>query len=67
MTTVFLVDDHEVVRRGVADLLSAHDDLDVIGDAGSVAEALVRIPALNPDGGGPRRAAPRRKRGGAVS
>ncbi len=48
MTTVFLVDDHEVVRRGVADLLGAHDDLDVIGDAGSVAEALVRIPALNP-------------------
>jgi two-component system, NarL family, response regulator DevR len=49
MTTVFLVDDHEVVRRGVADLLGAHDDLEVIGDAGSVAEALARIPALKPE------------------
>lgn len=49
MTTVFLVDDHEVVRRGVADLLSAHEDLEVVGDAGSVAEALARIPALRPD------------------
>ncbi|MCD2195829.1 response regulator transcription factor [Actinomycetospora endophytica] len=49
MTTVFLVDDHEVVRRGVADLLGAHEDLTVVGDAGSVAEALARIPALNPE------------------
>ncbi|MDT7744839.1 MAG: two-component system, NarL family, response regulator DevR [Actinomycetota bacterium] len=49
MTTVFLVDDHEVVRRGVADLLGAHEDLEVIGDAGSVSEALARIPALNPE------------------
>lgn len=49
MTTVFLVDDHEVVRRGVADLLSAQDGLEVVGDAGSVAEALARIPALRPD------------------
>ena len=49
MTTVFLVDDHEVVRRGVADLLGAHDDLEVVGDAGSVAEALARIPALAPE------------------
>jgi two-component system response regulator DevR len=49
MTTVFLVDDHEVVRRGVADLLSAHEGLEVVGDAGSVAEALARIPALRPD------------------
>jgi two-component system, NarL family, response regulator DevR len=49
MTTVFLVDDHEVVRRGVADLLSAQEGLEVVGDAGSVAEALARIPALRPD------------------
>ncbi len=49
MTTVFLVDDHEVVRRGVAELLGAHEDLEVVGDAGSVAEALARIPALDPD------------------
>jgi two-component system response regulator DevR len=49
MTTVFLVDDHEVVRRGVAELLGAHEDLVVVGDAGSVAEALARIPALDPE------------------
>lgn len=46
---VFLVDDHEVVRRGVADLLEEEPDLTVIGQAGSVAEALARIPALRPD------------------
>jgi DNA-binding NarL/FixJ family response regulator len=46
---VFLVDDHEVVRRGVADLLEEEDDLTVIGQAGSVAEALARITALRPD------------------
>lgn len=48
MVTVFLVDDHEVVRRGLVDLLSAESDLEVIGEAGSVAEALARIPALRP-------------------
>jgi two-component system response regulator DevR len=47
--TVFLVDDHEVVRRGVGDLLDEEEDLTVIGQAGSVAEALARIPALRPD------------------
>lgn len=49
MLTVFLVDDHEVVRRGVGDLLDEEEDLQVVGQAGSVAEALARIPALNPD------------------
>ena len=49
MVTVFLVDDHEVVRRGLIGLLSAEPDLDVIGEAGSVAQALARIPALRPD------------------
>lgn len=49
MLTVFLVDDHEVVRRGVADLLDDEDDLTVIGQAASVAEALARIPAVRPD------------------
>ncbi|BBY32659.1 DNA-binding response regulator [Mycolicibacter minnesotensis] len=49
MVTVFLVDDHEVVRRGLIDLLGADPELDVVGEAGSVAEALARIPALNPD------------------
>jgi two-component system response regulator DevR len=49
MVTVFLVDDHEVVRRGLIDLLGADPDLDVIGEAGTVAEAMARIPALRPD------------------
>ena len=49
MTTVFVVDDHEVVRRGVADLLASHEDLTVVGEAGSVSEAMARIPALMPD------------------
>jgi DNA-binding NarL/FixJ family response regulator len=47
--TVFLVDDHEVVRRGVGDLLDEEADLTVVGQAGSVAEAMARIPALKPD------------------
>jgi len=46
---VFLVDDHEVVRRGVADLLETDPDLTVIGEASSAAQALARIPALRPD------------------
>jgi two-component system, NarL family, response regulator DevR len=49
MVTVFLVDDHEVVRRGLADLLASDPELEVIGDAGSVSEAKVRIAALKPD------------------
>jgi two-component system response regulator DevR len=47
--TVFLVDDHEVVRRGVAELLDDEPDLTVIGQAASVSEALVRVPAAEPD------------------
>jgi len=46
---VFLVDDHEVVRRGVADLLEEAENLTVIGQASSVSQALARIPALRPD------------------
>jgi two-component system, NarL family, response regulator DevR len=49
LVKVFLVDDHEVVRRGLIDLLGADPDLDVVGEAGSVAEAMVRIPAASPD------------------
>ena len=49
MVKVFLVDDHEVVRRGLIDLLSADPELNVIGEAGSVGEAQARIPALRPD------------------
>jgi DNA-binding NarL/FixJ family response regulator len=47
--TVFLVDDHEVVRRGVAEMLDEEDDLTVVGQASSVSEALARVPALRPD------------------
>src|ERR1700741_2679132 len=46
---VFLVDDHEVVRRGLIELLRADPELDVVGEAGSVAEAMARIPAASPD------------------
>jgi len=46
--TVFLLDDHEVVRRGIADLLEADGDIVVIGEAGTAEEALVRIPPLQP-------------------
>lgn len=46
---VFLLDDHEVVRRGVHDLLDDEPDITVVGDAGTVEQALVRVPALRPD------------------
>lgn len=46
---VFLVDDHEVVRRGVAEVLEDDPGLMVAGEAGSVAEALARVPAVRPD------------------
>jgi len=46
---VFLVDDHEVVRRGVRELLEAESDLEVVGEAASVDEAVVRVPATRPD------------------
>jgi two-component system, NarL family, response regulator DevR len=49
MVKVFLVDDHEVVRRGLADLLASDPELEIVGDAGSVSEAKVRIAALKPD------------------
>ena len=49
MLTVFLVDDHEVVRRGVAEMLNGANGLKVIGEAATVAQALARIPALKPD------------------
>ncbi|HEY1702460.1 MAG TPA: response regulator transcription factor [Trebonia sp.] len=46
---VFLLDDHEVVRRGVRDMLESEADIKVIGEAGTAASALARIPALRPD------------------
>ena len=47
--TVFLVDDHEIVRRGLRDLLEAEPDMEVIGETGSAVSAVNRIPALRPD------------------
>jgi DNA-binding NarL/FixJ family response regulator len=46
---VFLLDDHEIVRRGVRDLLEAEPDIEVVGEAGTASSALARIPALKPD------------------
>ncbi|MEU3282164.1 response regulator transcription factor [Streptomyces antibioticus] len=45
---VFLLDDHEVVRRGVHDLLNDEPDITVVGEAANVQQALVRVPALRP-------------------
>ncbi|MFH8367877.1 response regulator [Streptomyces sp. NPDC018031] len=47
--TVFLLDDHEVVRRGVHELLAGEPDIEVVGEAGTAADALARIPAARPD------------------
>ncbi|MQA07673.1 MAG: response regulator [Pseudonocardiaceae bacterium] len=49
MLRVFLIDDHEVVRRGVADLLDEDEEITVVGEASTVAEGLARVPALRPD------------------
>jgi len=46
---VLLVDDHEIVRRGVGDLLEHEPDFEVVGEAASVAEALVRAEQVEPD------------------
>ena len=46
---VFLLDDHEVVRRGVRELLDAEDDITVVGEADTAERALARIPATHPD------------------
>jgi len=47
--SVFLLDDHEVVRRSVRELLTAEPDIDVIGEAGTMASALRQMPSLRPD------------------
>ena len=49
MIRVFIVDDHEVVRRGLTELFEAEEDIEVIGEAGTVADALIRIPLANAD------------------
>jgi two-component system, NarL family, response regulator DevR len=46
---VFLLDDHEIVRLGVKDLLEAEPDITVVGEAATASSALARIPALRPD------------------
>lgn len=46
---VFLLDDHEVVRRGVAELLQSEGDIEIVGEAATAAQAMSRIPALRPD------------------
>lgn len=46
---VYLVDDHEIVRRGLRELLELEDDIEVVGESGSAEEAQRRIPALRPD------------------
>ncbi|MDT7699176.1 MAG: hypothetical protein QOJ30_1501 [Pseudonocardiales bacterium] len=47
--SVFLLDDHEIVRRGIAQLLETENDVQVVGEAGTAAQALARVPALRPD------------------
>jgi DNA-binding NarL/FixJ family response regulator len=47
--SAFVLDDHEVVRRGVADVLESDPGIRVIGEAKNAAEALARVPALRPD------------------
>lgn len=49
MTRVFLLDDHELVRSGLRQLIDAEDDLEVVGEAATAGEARRRIPALRPD------------------
>ena len=49
MTRVFLVDDHEIVRRGVAELINAEADLEVVGEAATARQAIGRIAATKPD------------------
>lgn len=49
MITVFLVDDHEIVRRGIAGLISAQPDMEVVGEAATARQSLGRIEATQPD------------------
>ncbi|WP_297410316.1 response regulator transcription factor [Naasia sp.] len=49
MIRVFLVDDHELVRRGIADVIEREADLEVVGEAGSVRAAVARVDATSPD------------------
>ena len=46
---LFLLDDHEVVRRGLKDLLDQEDDIEVVGESGLAMDAVARIPTIKPD------------------
>jgi DNA-binding NarL/FixJ family response regulator len=46
---VFLLDDHEVVRRGLAEFIGLEEDMTVVGEAGTLADALTRVQAVRPD------------------
>ncbi len=46
---VFLLDDHEIVRRGIRDLLETSDDIAVVGEAGTAEQAVAEIARLRPD------------------
>ena len=46
---VFLLDDHEVVRRGIRELLESEPDIEVVGEAATASEAVTRVDALRPD------------------
>jgi two-component system response regulator DevR len=48
-TRVFILDDHEVVRRGLRELFESEDDLTVVGEGATAQEALARVPSSNPD------------------
>jgi two-component system, NarL family, response regulator DevR len=49
VTRVFLLDDHEIVRRGLRELLESEGDIEVVGEAGTVEEAVRRVPSTRPD------------------
>jgi len=49
MVRLFLVDDHEVVRRGLTELFDAEDDMEVVGEAGTAEQALTRVASARPD------------------
>ncbi|UJH69366.1 response regulator transcription factor [Ornithinimicrobium sp. INDO-MA30-4] len=46
---IYLLDDHELVRRGLRDLLSVEPDMEIVGESGSAVRALAQIPSLRPD------------------
>jgi two-component system, NarL family, response regulator DevR len=49
MTRVFVLDDHDVVRRGLKELLEDSGDIEVVGEAGTAVDALLGIPLVEPD------------------